>query len=141
MVMWVLAILGVVPFLIGGVGVLSGHRVPVVDLDLLAMTLSYGAVIAAFMSGVQWGAVVYRSVRPGVVIVVLSNVLTLLAWGAVLVLPVVYGLWLQAAVFLAILSIDGWLYQQGVITAGYWRLRLCVTSVVVLCLLGLIGWI
>jgi hypothetical protein len=103
----------------------------VLALDYTQMSLTYGAIIASFISGMHWGVYLFKSCP--VNLFIHSNIIALLAWLSVLSAPVI-GFLILILCFLYLLYIDKKLYKAEILNAWFWRLRLYVTSIVILTL-------
>ena len=75
---------GALPFLV--CAICSALDVDIFELDFNRIFIIYGAVIAAFISGIHWGIYLFKNSAQNLFIH--SNVVTLLAWfAAVAMLP------------------------------------------------------
>ncbi len=139
---------GLIPFLACGLGsVTAGGAVPA-DRALLAL-IEYAAIILSFLGAVHWGlALATRDhaataqagfLRPGSdgVRLALGVLPALLGWAALLVsvaaAPAI-ALALLIAGFLATTAVEARGARDGLVPAGYMRLRWLLTLVVVLVL-------
>lgn len=134
----VLGVLGLVPFVALPIVSIAGPSLPLpawigAHLTVPALLL-YAAVILSFMGGVQWGL----AMRPGYAESStesrrygISVLPALLAWLALLV-DTRTGLFCLAVGFVALLIYDIWTVRRGEAPNWYERLRLGLTSVVVL---------
>ena len=144
---------GLIPFLACGLGsVTAGGAVPA-DRALLAL-IEYAAIILSFLGAVHWGLALATpaqdhaataqagSLRPGSdgVRLALGVLPALLGWAALLVsvaaAPAI-ALALLIAGFLATTAVEARGARDGLVPAGYMRLRWLLTLVVVL-VLGLV---
>lgn len=115
--------LGLVPFVAGAV---LANIPQTADVGLW-LIVSYGAVILSFLGGIQWGVALTREngLSPAFI---LSNVISLAAWCALLLPPylalMVLGAGFVAAlcidfVLIALLRLPGWfLGLRAVLTVG-----------------------
>jgi Protein of unknown function (DUF3429) len=133
-----LGLAGAVPF----VGLSALIVLPHFDINLgLAerflhhALLTYAALIASFLGGVRWGvAFTAPSYRQSSLFVV-SILPSLVAWLA-LALPRPYDLVLVLTLFLCMLVIDIWLVRERLMPRWFGSLRLLLSALVVLSLLG-----
>ena len=134
-----LGLAGLIPFLWGalsalnpglndwGVGALGPRFVgPYVSL-------SYGTVILAFMSGVLWGFAAQASGRVAASGFALSVIPALWAFLLVGGGPVAAAIYLAAG-FVGLLGLDWMFWRQGLAPEWWMRLRVVLTGVVLLCL-------
>ena len=125
--------LGLIPFVAGAIAVL------VVDAGWASAALRYyAAAILSFMGGVQWGlaiaadevgdqgAQLWRRLS-------LSVVPALIAWLALLA-TAPYDLIIISAAFVFLLLVDLQAIKQGWAPAWYARLRVTLTTIVLICL-------
>jgi hypothetical protein len=97
------------------------------------VSLSYGTVILAFMSGVLWGFATRASGAVATSGYVLSVVPALWAFFFVGGGPVSAALWLAAG-FVGLLGLDALFWRQGLAPDWWMRLRLLLTAGVLVCL-------
>lgn len=131
---------GAIPFL--ACGVLPWFGVD--TLGPLGATLNvlliYGLAILSFLCGTQWAAELARPGASGLPLFIISNLIVVVAWLAVLAVPVAIALSLQFVGFVVVLGIDGRLHVRGVISDDYWRLRIQITAIVLAAvLLGILA--
>ena len=139
----VLGLAGLIPFLWGaatlfspalstwGAVRLGGNLVAPVVL------LNYGTIILAFMSGVLWGfATKTHGSRAGVGYA-LSTLPALWAFFIAGSPPAIWTIYLVAG-FLGLLLLDWSFWRQGLAPEWWMRLRLLLTTIVVLCLAPLV---
>ncbi len=93
--------------------------------------LAYGAVIAAFVSGLGWTQAMVQPARAPAGLLILSNVTALAAWAALLVPPgkLVYAL--EVLVFAVLLGIDWRLTRAGAWPDWFWPVRRNVSGLVI----------
>jgi hypothetical protein len=139
----VLGIVGALPFMGCAIQVAFGWPLQprMIGPALYALNI-YGAIILAFMGGVQWGLAVARS-DSGWLAYGLSeggareygvSVLPAFVAFAGLWFAPPQGLWLLAAGFIALLIYDLWTVLLREAPPWYGRLRIGLTAVVVACL-------
>lgn len=127
--------LGLIPFIIGTVFEIAGG--PGWGSPALRY---YAATILAFMGGVHWGLAIgirgdQRTTDQIRLQLVASVLPSLVAWLALL-MPMTQGMTTMAAAFLLLFAGDLLAVKRGWAPAWYPRLRMPLTSVVVLCLLA-----
>ncbi len=127
-----LTLAGTLPFIAGAVQAWTG-LVP--SLDGVALARGYGAVIAAFVAGIHWGAYLFNGARCGVNLLAWSNVVALSAWVALLLPTPRVGLVVLVACFAVLLWLDLRLHRNGVTPAWFHRLRIRATTIVIPALL------
>jgi hypothetical protein len=133
---------GIVPFLAATIATASGHAL----WGSEGVWRSYGALILSFMGGAQWGLAVGSEDCgwPSRLRRYCVSVLPALAAWLSLALAPRPALILQLCGFLALLGYDLWTVRIDQAPSWYGRLRLRLSTVVVLCLaIGVAhgGWI
>lgn len=140
----ILTYLGAVPFLLAALLAMFGF-------EALArkISLTYGAIIIAFMSGILWAAAIFSShfsenLRDNFSkklcfrLLFSSNILAILAFFVALFCLNIFGIFVEISCFLALVFIEFLLQKnQKIFSQEYFKMRLKITAVVVLCL-GLI---
>lgn len=126
-----LGLAGLIPFLVCAVAALSGGTPLAAWEDVIA--LRYGIVILAFMSGVLWGFATRAEGRRAAIGYGLSVLPALWAFFTTLG-DVSQGLAALIAGFAALLLLDRHFWRQGLTPAWWMRLRVLLTSVVVVSL-------
>ncbi|ASG66781.1 DUF3429 domain-containing protein [Idiomarina piscisalsi] len=138
---YTLGFLGLIPFIVSSlaelmqVGSILGFR----PLNLL---ITYGAIILTFLGGVLWGRALHRAAsEPTNALLILSNVFALLAWLTLLLNSSAWSLGLQMAGFAILLFFEQKLARSSAMTSymGYYRIRLILTSAVIVCELLVFG--
>jgi hypothetical protein len=134
----VLGIAGTVPF---GAGALLAWIEPqwTVVAPAFAVT-TYGAVILSFLGGTIWGITAAGAASDPLDVDTAqlfsaSVVPALLAWGALFLDPMA-GLLVLAAAFAAQLLADRWVARLDLAPTWWLRLRILLTSIVILCLIA-----
>lgn len=129
-----LAILGAIPFVACAVLPL----VDIADLPYLgstdAVAAAYGLTIASFMAGVHWGTALNTDNAIPVNLYITSNVVAVAAWLAFLLVSLPSTLAILAIIFAYLLYIDFRLRRAGLIDEHYWKTRIGVTVIVIVCL-------
>ena len=105
---------------------------------LHTIALAYGTLIVAFLSGIHWGLYLTVKKRPNVNLFISSNVLTLVAFAALLFMPPTIAYVFLILCFLVLLALDAQLNVAQIIPRWFYGLRRNATIVVVLSLLILI---
>lgn len=132
----VLTFAGALPFIAGVVAVAVAPAVA--TAPIWQAVLSYGAVIASFVSGIHWGLFLYRDGALPLNLFMSSNVCALVAWTALLVPPLWLALTLLIAVFAALFAIDHMLWRAGAHATWFYQLRATITAIVVAALVVLL---
>ncbi len=131
-----LAYAGALPFLASGLlpwvgvdslGPLGSAR------DVLAL---YGLAIASFLCGTHWTFELKDPGHWGPSLFIVSNVLVVAAWAALIAAPVRIALGVLALVFVALLAVDQRIHARGGTSVDYWRVRQRVTAIVLFALLA-----
>ncbi len=129
----ILTLAGAIPFALPALLYLFGiSQLPRLGA-LQPIVSSYGLVILSFMAGVHWGQVIHKPRWH--LLLIISNVITLSGWFAFLIGNATL-LWCVLILgFVALLFVDRRLLAADMITPAYWRLRMAVTTIVVIALL------
>lgn len=102
--------------------------------------VTYGAVILSFLGGIIWGLGISGfgdgRERPREALRLTVSVLPSLFGWVALLFPPATGLWLLAACFLMVLSVDLLMCKRGLAPSWYPTLRWRLTGIAVLCLLA-----
>lgn len=137
----ILTYLGAIPFLIALVIACFSHfnlqdvfgtEIRFARFKSYMMAHTYGAVIVAFLAGIQWGVSLNQDTNRQYFII--SNVLALMAWFSLFAFASFAGVLTILVAFILALVIDRHAYRADVIPEWFWHLRVKVTSLVVLCL-------
>jgi hypothetical protein len=131
----ILGLSGLIPFVSLSGAILLGNEMVGLSLRSLHMILvSYAALIASFLGGVRWGNALAKPERQiqEFIIAVLPS---LAAWLA-LATPRPYDLMMLVGVFLALSISDVGLVLSGHAPPWYGRLRVLLTTIVVISLLA-----
>lgn len=131
-----LAWAGALPFVICAGCALAGVEEIAFFGPVERIALSYALAITSFLSGAHWATHLYRGDDAPVNLLLTSNVATLAAWFAFLLLPAEFALVVMAGVFAGLLRIDARLSRVGLLDPRYWRMRRYVTAVVIVALLA-----
>jgi Protein of unknown function (DUF3429) len=135
----VLGLAGLIPFLWGALNLLvpsaGDWGVSVMGPRFVApfVSLSYGTVILAFMSGVLWGFATKTDRAEAALGYVLSVIPALWAFFFVGGGPTSAAIYLSAG-FAGLLALDWSFWRQGLAPEWWMRLRAGLTAVVLLCL-------
>lgn len=127
----ILGVFGVFPF--AGLALAVATGLETAPIPAAAALSTYGAVILSFMGGAQWGLAVAEPAqalwrRFGV-----SVVPALVGWSALLA-PARAGYAVLAVAFALLAIYDLWTVRRGEAPGWYGRLRLGLTTAVVVCL-------
>lgn len=127
-----LALAGIIPFAAGALYLVAPvgppHFYPLVSTALAW----WAVIILSFMAGTYWGMAVAGRADP--LLLIGSNVAAIAAWGVLIALP---SAWIPVAisVLYALLLLLEWrAYAIGRVPLFYLRLRMAITSAVVICL-------
>ena len=133
-----LPLAGALPFVVAALFSLTGVSniaLPLAgEISVQTIMAAYALAILSFMAGVHWGQYLARA-HSSTAILVLSNVVTVAGWLAMLVLPLPLFLSVAAGLFVVLLLVDWLLAQSSVLAPTYFRIRLIVTFLVVASLL------
>ncbi len=127
-----LGLAGLIPFVFGALTTL-GWLPPVLGMGGPIFTLSYGTVILSFMSGVLWGFATKTDgarATAGYVLSVLPALWAFFMRGDGMSSAVIY----QITGFIGLLIIDSRFAAWGLAPAWWMRLRVLLTTIVVLSL-------
>jgi hypothetical protein len=140
----VLGLAGLIPFLGGAliaIGMMNEGMPPPAEAgyllvppqDGLALLVLYGTIILSFMSGVLWGFAAKSqglTATTGYILSVIPALWAFLMRGSTDTETVLYLL----IGFLGLLVLDYYFYRLGLTPPWWMRLRLLLTSIVVMCL-------
>lgn len=135
-----LGIAGLIPFLWGAAtyasSELAAWGIQVLGPRFVApfISLQYGTIILAFMSGVLWGFATRASDERAAIGYALSTLPALWVFFMVGSGPTSSAIYLIAG-FIGLLALDWRFWRQGLAPQWWMRLRLGLTSVVVVCLI------
>ncbi len=134
----VLGLLGLVPFVAGGIGVwLDGLG----DLRyaLPMLVLIYSALIASFLGGVRWGAAMQNGVTAQQPRYLVMSIIPSLLGFVALTLPIVSGLLLLIIIFLSQALTDTLAVKAGHLQSWFAPLRLVLSTGVCLSLVSILS--
>ena len=100
-------------------------------------SLTYGAVIASFLSGMHWGLYLTQADKTRINLLITSNMIALLSWLSLLLIHPLAQYCIQIACFMSLLIIDRVLMADGIISQWFYRLRVNISIVVVISLIVL----
>lgn len=126
---------GSLPFLACALLSWMGPIVVMPEVDPVAVAIGYGAVIASFIAGIHWAVHLFAGARGGDNLLIASNVVALIAWGALLI-GGAWGLALLIACFAALFALDRRLHRRGIWPLWFFRLRRNITAIVTTALLA-----
>lgn len=100
-------------------------------LNGIDMFITYSAIILSFLTGIWWGI---RLVRPevGLVWILVSNAIAVLAWIALLVSQTLFALAILALGYLTVWFGDSRLNSSGLIRRSYFNFRTLLSTVVII---------
>lgn len=138
---YVLALLGLVPFLVSSLAALmrTGPLWGILPLEFL---ITYGATVLASLGGVLWGRALHRAASEKTNgLLLLSNAFALLAWLTLLLDAPAWALALQMVGFVLLLVFEKKLARSSTMTShmGYYRIRVLVTTAIIVCELMVFG--
>ena len=126
----ILMLLGLIPFI--GFACLAHANTFMSQHDAIMFYVSYGGVILSFLGGIEWGLVINEQKNRYAVPLVMSNILALMAWSAVLTLSHMLALWILLTGFIVALLIDWYCLRMKLITITFFSWRVLITVVVIL---------
>jgi hypothetical protein len=142
----ILGLAGLIPFIASAVSELS----PAVFETLAStfgprfvgpyMALAYGTIILSFMSGVLWGFATKATGQTAAYGYALSVLPALWAFFFVGAGPVSSAIWLALG-FVLLIGLDYMFWQRGLAPEWWMRLRVLLTSIVVVCLMVTAFWV
>jgi Protein of unknown function (DUF3429) len=112
---------------------------PVTGYDGILIAATYSAIILSFLCGIHWACYLFFADKCPRNLLITSNIIVLIAWGSVLLLPYPLALLLHAVCFLYLLTLDLALRDAGIIPQWFYELRRNATSIVVLCIALIVG--
>ena len=130
-----LTLAGALPFLLA----LLVMIFPQNGIDGAYIATSYATLIISFLSGTLWMQALKASDTTLSPLLIKSNIVTLVAWAAVIFLPNNGTLALHALCFLYLFFLDHDLFKRGYVPRWYYTIRRTITLIVVSLLLLLIG--
>ncbi|MAC12674.1 MAG: hypothetical protein CMN74_10770 [Sphingorhabdus sp.] len=92
----------------------------------------WAVIILSFMAGTFWGLAIARRADP--LLLIGSNIAAIAAWLALLFLPANVIPLAISVLFALLLLLDWRAYSRGTVPLSYLRLRMAITSAVVICL-------
>jgi hypothetical protein len=131
----ILTLAGALPFLIALLLVIF----PQAGFDGVYLATSYAALIISFLCGTLWTQALKASDRALSPLLIKSNLVTLIAWAALLFLPNLGTLVLHGLCFLYLLFLDQSLFLRGYLPPWYYSLRRMVTVLVFTLIVLLMG--
>lgn len=132
-----LAYFGVAPFVVGLA--MTGFGVSLMGVDGRLWFTGYSSVILSFLCGIWWGGALNRPEhRHRFALIVLSNLVCLLGWMALLLYRTPVALPLLAACFLFVERAEAYLKPNRAPFSAYFSARTRVTALVVFCHLVMI---
>lgn len=127
---WVLPLLGLLPFI--GALMAELFSIKVFATDMKTVFFYYSIVIVCFLSGALWGQItVAKSAKQGVLVLVFSNVIAVMAWLVLLVFGGIFALVLLAIAYIVIYMVETIYLSDVVLPERYRFMRLCLTVLVI----------
>lgn len=127
---WVLPLLGLLPFI--GALMAELFSIKVFATDMKTVFFYYSIVIVCFLSGALWGqTTVAKSAKQGVLVLVFSNVIAVMAWLVLLVFGGIFALVLLAIAYIVIYMVETIYLSDVVLPERYRFMRLCLTVLVI----------
>jgi Protein of unknown function (DUF3429) len=127
-----LSFCGTLPF----IGAVLLHIMPLYGLDSALIARSYGALIISFICGIHWAAFLFFADQCPRSLLLMSNVVTLLAWVPLFFHAVILSSCLHSACFIYLLASDYRLMRAGIYPLWFFNLRCHATLIVVACLIA-----
>lgn len=121
------------------VAALAAIVYPMDDVNAAQIAITYSAIIISFLCGIHWAVYLFFSETCPRNLLITSNIVALLAWGALLASNHVLAMLLHALCFLYLLTLDLKLRDEGIYPDWFYRLRRNATIIVVLSLSTIIG--
>jgi hypothetical protein len=113
---------------------------PFEGLNPVFVATTYSAIIISFLCGIHWAAYIFFADKCPRYLLITSNVVALLAWLSLLLMPQATTTILQALCFLYLLTLDSKIRNAGMYPGWFYTLRRNATIIVVLCLFILAGF-
>jgi hypothetical protein len=111
------------------------------SIEAVRSAICYGAIIVSFLCGIHWALFLLLGDRCRRNLLLYSNGIALAAWSSLLIAPVSISLCILALCFMALLKLDTELAMADIYPAWYARLRTNATTIVMLNLFVLIGYV
>ena len=124
----ILTYLGILPFWISAIA----FHLKIAEKDSLFLFSTYGSVIVSFISGIHWGINIEKSYSKKIWLIFTSNIVALIAWGAIIIPKPIISLSMLIFCFIILLWIDFKIYKIGWIELWFIRLRTSATFLVIL---------
>lgn len=100
-------------------------------IDILA---TYGLIISVFLAGVHWGQYLASTDGSAIYLPISSNIIAVFGWMAYLLMPIYGYLILLIFIFILLLIIDLKLAKTDQISQSYFKIRLRITTIVLISL-------
>lgn len=113
-----------------------GHEIVFARFKSYMVAHTYGAVIVAFLGGIQWGLTIQQPNHKPYYLV--SNVLALMAWLSLFAFASFTGIATLFMAFILALLVDRHAHQAGLLPAWFWQLRVRISVLVITLLLLLL---
>lgn len=125
----ILTYAGIIPFIFAIVIMLKVGSGP----EVQKIVSAYTSIIIAFISGIQF-AYGLRTQKLFASVIILSNVISLVGWLAIVVEEISHTAILQILCLLILLFADWHLYHNKIVDKWFMKLRVKVSAIVILCL-------
>ena len=120
-----------------GWGEYLGHELRFSRFKSYTVAHTYGAVIVAFLGGIQWGISLHQPANQQYFII--SNVLALIAWISLFMFASLTGVMLITLAFGLALWVDRHAHRAGLLPDWFWQLRQRISAVVIISLIILMS--
>ncbi|WP_162846850.1 DUF3429 domain-containing protein [Marinicella litoralis] len=136
-----LTYLGAIPFILAlliasygyfNLDSLLGHEVRFTRFKSYFLAHTYGAVIVAFLAGIQWGSCLNQTNENNHFII--STVLALMAWSSLFAFASFIGVLTILITLVLALLVDRHAFRKGLIPAWFWLLRIRISLMIILTL-------
>ncbi|MFT6557052.1 DUF3429 domain-containing protein [Sneathiella sp.] len=130
-----LTLSGALPFIFCAFLLFAGVETVPVFGNTETILKTYALVIASFLTGIHWGQHLSLTGKWSRYLPVLSNTNILMLWFLYLLLPSQLMLFAFVLSYLVSLEIDRKLYQEALITPGYFKTRCLASALAILSLI------
>ena len=130
---------GALPFALAAAAALAGVETLPLAGTPARLIITYGFGIVSFLTGIHWATHLFASARAPMNLYVLSNIVFLAAWFALLAGDTRSAVVTQSVAFALLLAVDYALLRRNVIESHYFRMRAGATLVAVLSLMTFVS--
>lgn len=124
----ILTYLGVLPFWITAIA----FFLKVEEKDALLLFNTYGSIIVSFISGIHWTISLQKSHSKTIWLIFTSNIIALMAWGAIIIPKPIISLSILTCSFILLLCIDFKIYKIEWVELWFIKMRTTATFLVML---------